>query len=128
MLNTKAWVCGKLKANTALTTLLGGADRIGYMYPNDFTVMPQVCYQELNQSAVDEGYKDNFAISYDTDMQIDVWTANNVSTSSISIAVSSVMEALLFNLDSAIDVPDPDTKLQHKVLRFSRRVIAEELI
>jgi len=128
MVNVKTWVYGKLIANTALTTLLGGASKIVYMYPNDFNAMPVLCYQELNQNAVDGGYKDNFAVSYDTDIQIDVWTANNISTSAISIAASSVMEGLLFNLDSAIDVPDPDTKLQHKVLRFSRRVIAEELI
>lgn len=128
MLNVKAWVYGKLTASAGLVALLGASKQIVFMYPNTFEVLPLVTYQEINQYSLDDGYVDNKAVFYTSIIQIDVWTANDQNTSAISLAVAAVMEGLLFNADYAQDVSDPAEKTQHRVMRFSRKLSAADLV
>lgn len=117
MLNSKAYVYGIL--NTALT----GQATVVYMYPNDFNALPVVTYQEANNMNAD--FYDDQPFSDEISVQIDVWA--NVSTTALSQLVDTAMKNNLFARDFAGDVPEPDTKIFHKVLKYRRKLTADDL-
>lgn len=123
MLDAKAFVYSALIGNSALTTALGGSTKIQYAYPNDFNTLPIVTYLETNNANYD--FYDNAPFSDESTVEIDVWA--NVSTSAISKLIDNVLLPLLYTRDAAIDVPDPDTKIFHKKLRYRRTFTADDL-
>jgi len=123
MLDTKVYVYNALKNNTALVTALGSSSRIQYMYPNDFNTLPIITYQETNNRNIE--FYDDAPSADESTIEIHVWT--NVSTSAISKLVDTVMTGILYARDFSADVPDPDTKIFHKVLRYRRSITADEL-
>lgn len=126
MLKVKAWVYGKLTGYAPLTTALGSPSKIVEGYPDVFTIMPLVCYQEISQDQ--NANYDNAGKSYESTVQVDVWTALNSSTTDIASIVADLLEGLLFNLDMAGDIPEPGAKLRHKVMRFRRSLVADDLV
>lgn len=123
MLDSKAWVYGLLKNNTALTTALGSSDRIQYMYPNTFNTLPVVTYQEINNRNVE--FYDNAAFADEITIQVGVWA--NTSTTALAKLVDAVFAANLFTRDFSSDVPEPDAKIYHRVMRFHRVINADDL-
>lgn len=128
MMEVKAKVYTSLKNDAALVALLGSTNQIVFYYPNSFTTLPIVCYQELNQSDEDQGYWDNAPHSVESNIQIDVYTVHGTSTTAICKAVDSVMHGLLFNVDFSGDLYEKDEKIQHRVIRYRRSFIAEDLV
>lgn len=128
MMEVKAKVYTALKNDSALVTLLGSANQIVFYYPNDFKALPVVCYREDNQTDEDQGYWDNAPHSVESAIQIDIYTAHNTSTTAISKAVDNVMHGLLFNVDFSGDLYEKDEKIQHRVIRYRRSFIAEDLV
>lgn len=127
MIGVKAWVYGKLTASTALVAALGSLDRIEYapdvMYP--ITDFPRVTYLETNQPTV-ENY-DDAPKAVESAIEIHVWTASGVSTTTITGIIDSIMEGLLFNVDFSADVPEAETRINHRVLRYGRTLTALDL-
>jgi len=123
MLDVKKFVYDSLKADTALVAALGSNTKIQYFYPNSFNTLPIITYQETNNRNAD--FFDNKPFSDESTIQIDVWT--NVSTTAIAKLVDSVMQNLLFTRDFSSDVPNPDEKIFHRVMRYRRTFTADDL-
>lgn len=127
MIAVKAWVYGKLCVSTALVTALGSTDRIEFFYSalpaDDF---PKLTYSEPNQPTV--MYYDNKPFAVDSTLEIHVWTAANVSTTPVSEIVDDIMVGLLFNVDSSADFQEPETRINHRVLRYRRTLTASDLV
>ena len=119
MINAKAWVYGKLLANAPLATQMGGTTA-GVMqeYPDVLNTLPVVVFSESNQ--VHGYFGDNLPWSYDISIDIHVFTRYDVSTSAISGAIDDLMTSLLFTLMMSQDMDDPNIKVRHKVLKYSR--------
>lgn len=123
MLDTKVHAYNLLKNDTALVAALGSSAKIQYAYPNDFNALPIVTYIEsLNRST---DWYDDMPIAEESTITIDVWSL--ASTSTISKLVDTIMSAALYSRDYAADVPDPDTKIFHKSLRYRRTFTADDL-
>lgn len=123
MLDTKIFAYNILKNDSALTAALGSATKIQYFYPNDFNALPIVCYSEMNNR--NQEFYDNAAFADESTIQIDVWT--NVSTTTISKLVDTVMAANLYTRDFASDIQEPDAKIFHRVMRYRRTFSADDL-
>jgi hypothetical protein len=123
MLDSKVFVYNLLKNDAPLVAALGNVNKIVYMYPNDFKALPIVTYKEEN--APDADFFDDLPFSQESTIQIDVWA--NTSTTAISKIVDGIMKNNFFAREFASDVPDPDTKIFHKVLRYRRTLCADDL-
>lgn len=123
MLDVKAYVYAALKNNTALVTALGSSDRIQFMYPNSFNVLPVVTYEEINNRNV--AFYDNVPFADEATIQVDVWA--NTSTTAIAKLIDNALLPLLFTRDFSSDVPEPDAKIFHRVMRYSRVFNADDL-
>lgn len=126
MFDVKKLVYSALKNDSTLVGLLGSTDKIQFYYPNDFALLPIVTYQELNQYNADEDYYDDSVFAATSEIQIDVWVSSG-STSTIVKRIDSIMQGLLFNVDYSGDMYESDTKIQHRVVRYSRRITADDL-
>lgn len=126
MLAVKAWIYGKLAADASLITALGTVDRIEYYYPNVPTDLPKLTYSESNQ--VTDDYYDNTSKTVETTIEMHVWTEANTSTTSISTIVDTIMTGLLFNIDFSADFQEPDTRINHRIMRYRRKVTASDLV
>lgn len=126
MLDVKKKVFSSLIGDSTLITLLGDASKVQFYYPNDFNALPIVTYQELNQPDESQGYWDNTPNSVESTIQIDVWTSGG-STTNIAKSVDRVMHGLLFNVDFSTDLYEPNTKIQHRVMRYRRSFTADDL-
>ncbi len=122
-LNVDKWIYDNLGASPVLTT--GGG--VVYHYPNDWSKMPIVVYRtETRTSDID--YQDNTANMIDLDVTIDIYSSNGTDDFTLCNEVADIMAGLLFNLDSSIPVPDPDSRLQHRAMIFNRQGIMPETI
>lgn len=122
MIAVKAYVYNALSTDAALLAALGPG-KVLYMYPNDFNALPVVTYLETDQFSSE--HFDDSPFSYTSKIQIDLWT--HESTTALSELVDTVMRRLQFNLDSGNDVPDPDTRIFHRILRYSRKMRTDEI-
>lgn len=127
MIGVKAWVYGKLAASTALVTALGSIDRIEYApdvtYP--ITSFPRVTYLETNQPSSDN--YDDAPKAVRSDIEIHVWTAQGISTTTIAGIVDGIMAGLLFNTDYSADMMESETRINHRVMRYGRTLTALDL-
>jgi len=125
MLDVNAWVRNKLEASTALVALLGSTDQIMFGYPNTFSILPIVTFTEMNQPHA--LFSDDTPTTVESFIQVDVWTDDS-GTTSIAIAVDLIMIGLLWGCEYSSDVPEPDTKFRHRVMRYRRQLTAEDLV
>ena len=126
MLDVKKYVYAALKNDAPLIALLGSTAKVQFYYPNDFTALPVVTYQELNQSDEQQGYFDNVPTSVESTIQIDAWVSST-GLAPIVVCIDNIMHGLLFNTDFSSDVYEPDTKIQHRVMRYRRSFTADDL-
>jgi hypothetical protein len=127
MLEVKAWVYGKLCASTALITALGNVDRIEFFYPqNPAADFPKLTYSEPNQPS-DANYDDK-PTGVESTIEIHVWSAANMPTTPICKIVDLIMIGLYFNVDESVDYQEPDTRINHRVLRYRRLLTALDLL
>lgn len=127
MLPVKAWVYAKLCASAALIAELGSIDNIDFYYPLTFVgLTKKITYAETNQPSKE--YADDKPQAGESSIEIHVWTAANVSTSTASELVDSIMTGLLFNCDFSGDFQEPDTRINHRVLRYRRLLTALDLV
>ena len=128
MLEVKAWIVAKWKANAALVAAVGSTDRIEYApsvtYP--ITTFPRLTYIESNQPSA--ANYDNAPTAVDSTIECHVWTADGASTTTIAEALDVVMIANLFNVDFSEDFIEPGTRVNHRVLRYRRLLTALDLV
>lgn len=124
MLDVKKYVYSALKNDSALVALLGSNTKIQFYYPNDFNVLPIVTYQELDQTDIE--YYDNSPAAVESTIQIDVWVSS-AGIVDIVQSIDDIMHGLLFNVDFSADLYEPDTKIQHRVMRYRRSFTADDL-
>ena len=124
MLDTDVWLRTKLEGDAPLVALLGSTDQIVYDYPNSFEIMPLVTYKELNQPHGTFG--DDVPTNVESYIEIDVWNDDN-GTTDIAKAIDVIMIALFYACEYNAPVPEPDTKLRHRVMRYRRQIDAEDL-
>jgi hypothetical protein len=113
MLLLDAWVYSKLNTGALV-------DKVYYAYPNNFCLLPVLAYV-TSQATSDMDYQDDFAQYYDAKIELDLYSQNEIDDNTTLAAIDTIMQNAYFNLDTCIPVPDPDTKLQHKHLEYSRR-------
>lgn len=113
IINFDPWIYGKL------TTALSTAARVDYWYPNDFVNLPAVAYHSTQRNS-DMDYQDDFAQYTDVTVMLDVYVTQATDDYSIVSTISTLMASLFFNLDMCEPVPDPDSKVLHRALTFSR--------
>jgi hypothetical protein len=126
MLDVKKYVYSALKNDATLVALLGSNTKIQFYYPNDFNTLPIVTYQELNQPDEQQGYFDNIPTSVESTIQIDVWVSSTGITPIVQ-SIDNIMHGLYFNTDFSSDLYEPDTKIQHRVMRYRRSFTADDL-
>ena len=113
MLLLDAWVYSQLNTGALV-------DKVFYAYPNNFNVLPVLAYSTSQQNS-DMDYQDDFAQYWDAKIEMDLYSQNEIDDSSTLAAIDTIMQNAYFNLENCVLVPDPDTKLQHKHLEYSRR-------
>lgn len=123
MLDSKSYIYALLTGNSALTTALGSSSKIQYAYPNDFNALPIITFIEENNRNLN--FFDNAGFSDEVSVKVDVWT--NVSTTAISKLVDNVFSADLWTRTFSADAPDPDSKIFHKVLKYSRVLTLDDI-
>lgn len=114
ILATDAWVYGKLNANSTLT------NKLCYFYPNTFNLLPVIAYSTSNANTTQMDFDDDASTATDIFATIDIYTDNATDPTTLAQAVDSVMQGLLFTLESGEPVADPDAKTQHYHMRYSR--------
>ena len=126
MLDVEAWIKTKLEAGTALVALLGSTDRIVHGYPNSFSHLPLVTFEEISQNGLPLGYADDKAFADESAIEINVWNFNDTIT--IAIEIDKIMrDDLWFFRFYSADVTDPDVKIRHRVMRYRRPLAASDL-
>jgi hypothetical protein len=123
MLDTKAFAYNTLINNSALVSALGSSAKIQFSWPNDFNALPIVTYIEIDNR--NREFYDDAPVADESIIQIDVWA--NVSTTTISKLVDTAMTSVLYSREFSQDVPEPDAKIFHKVLRYRRAFTADDL-
>jgi hypothetical protein len=116
----KSWVRGKLIASTALTALVP-AGQILSAWPNVFTTLPMLTLLEAGQS--NGQFADNQPFGNDSVLEFHVFTAYTDSTLPISQELDKVLTSLRYTLAMTMEVPEPQQKVRHRVLRFSRESV-----
>lgn len=129
MLDVKKYVYGLLKNSAALVSALGSADKIVYWFPQTFASLGSgiVSYKETNQYSTDDGYSDNGSFAKVSEIEIAVFTPLPTSTSTIAKIVDGLMEAAGFNIDFSGDMSEPENRIQHRVMRYSRKFVSGDL-
>ena len=123
MLDSKVYVYGLLKNNTALVSALGSNSKIQFQYPNDFNALPIITFTEENNRNIN--FFDNQSFADEISIKIDVWS--NTSTSALSKLVDAVFAPDLWTRGYCADVPEPDAKIFHKVMKYSRVLSPDDL-
>jgi hypothetical protein len=123
MLDAKKFLYDALRNDSSLVSVLGSASKIQFMYPNDFNALPIVTYQEIENRNVE--FYDNSAFADESVVQVDVWS--NTGTTAIAKLIDAVLLPLLYTREFSADVPEPDAKIFHRVIRYSRSFTADDL-
>lgn len=113
----------KIHAYNLLASAIGANATVLYNYPNDFNALPVVTYLETNCRMV--RWFDNAPYAYESTIQVDVWA--NVSTTALVKLIDTAFAADYYTLDFSSDVPEPDVKIFHRVLRYRRAFTADDL-
>jgi len=118
MLDTKV-IFRNLLINNAAVIALVPAVRILGTWPNESTVKPCIVFREIDNSLSNEDYLDDSAKSESSIMQLDIF--NTASCFNIAKSVDDVLSINGWNRDYAEDFVEEDTRLIHKVMRYSKR-------
>lgn len=91
----------------------------------DWSKLPCVTYFEL-QNEPSDYVEDDEEYSSALSIKADVWGLSSSEVSNISMAVVSKMKELGYERTFYLDVPDTDSKIKHKSLRFEKIEFLEE--
>lgn len=128
MLEVKSWIYGKWIADAPLVAAVGGIDRIEYapsvIYP--ISVFPKLTYLETNQPSA--ANYDDAPKAVESTIECHIWTVEGSSTTTIAKVLDVIMIGLLFNVDFSEDLVEAETRVNHRVVRYTRLLTALDLV
>ena len=127
MLSTKTKVYSLLTNDSPLIVLVGTTDQITFEFPNEIITTPLIVFYEADQNTPGMVYFDDAPIAARSVFEMHVFTDISQSTTSIVSALDRIMQAALWNQDSSADAPDASVKFNHRVIRYSRVLMPEEI-
>jgi hypothetical protein len=122
-MDTKAKAYTLISTDNTLLTLLGGLEHIEEIYPKSFESLPMLTYTESNKRVV--SWFDNMPMQYESTMQFDIWSYTG--TSEIEERLEALFAGELYTLDFSQDVPNTDDAIKHRVMRFRRAFVPDDL-
>jgi hypothetical protein len=115
----KVFLYNILSTDVTILSLVGSVDRIYFGYPDSFEKVPVIAYIEDNAPPAD--WADNMPYSKESQVTIDIYTAKNISTTALVDAVEQALLKNLYGITFSGDVPEPNIKLQHRVIKAVRK-------
>lgn len=117
MINQKTIVYKKLKELIKENAVIQVCDEGS----QDWSKLPCITYFELQNDpysyAEDDEYSSALAV------KVDVWGKSSSEVSKISLQVVSKMKEIGYERTLFLDIPDKDSKIKHKSLRFEKEEI-----
>jgi hypothetical protein len=126
ILNVKKWIYAKLIADAALVAAVGDVKRIIYGMPNNFNILPVLSYTESSQ--VPYFWSDNSQLGATVSFDFDIFTVYGTDPQAIAEKLDAVLTANLWSLEVSMDFMEPDLKIQHKSLKYTRTLSSGDLI
>ena len=124
MQDTELYITDLLTTDATLLALVGDATHISSVYPEKITLFPYIVYREENQ--IDTKFKDDFPSASISEYIVDIFVKEN-DTYPIAKAVYDIFFPLNWVCDYSSNVPDPDIRVQHRTMRFSRLLMAGDI-
>lgn len=109
------------KVNEQVKNLLeNGLDgvTVRYQYPDDFANLPVVTYYTLTRRG-SFGY-DNTVVSNTHTMVIDIWANYPKESEELNEKINTLMSGDGWYHEMEMDVPNPDPKVKHRTIRFTK--------
>lgn len=107
-----------------LKTLKETGYKVNYFHPENVNDLPVITYREVdNRTTI---FSNGEEYEAEVTFAIDIW--HNDSTSEIAKLVDKKMNNIGFRRVVSLDLYEPDTKIQHKSLQYSRRISKNMLI
>ena len=94
---------------------LGGEARLSHAYPDDFSRLPAVCWQETGNEPA--AYADDGAYMDAVAVQVDVWAEGPEQAGALAGRADALMAAQGMRRTYRADAPDP-SGLAHKVMAY----------
>lgn len=125
-LAVSAWLVGKLKAATALTTALGGASSIMAPHPDMYNTIPRLVVDVGNSRDIVGSWADDTPFAEEWTYEMHLFTTGSPTT--IFQALDTVMHGLIFARDSYLSLFEDEQKIYHVIVRYSRTLTAADLV
>jgi hypothetical protein len=124
LLDVNTWIYSKLNASSQISSLAGG---LVYFYPNDFTKLGVLSYRTNQQNTIMD-YFDDIAKSVDVTVDLDYFCDQVTDAQPILEIIEGIMSGLFFNLNLCQPIPEPETKIQHYTLNYTRQGITADCL
>lgn len=122
------WILQKLRNDAAMQSVFGAGFIIYLNEPNDFTILPIMTYYEADQGDPIDGWFDNDNVHADEVINFDLWFPKSSDLIPALVAIDGVMKANLFTRKLNSDVPEPNSKIRHRTMQYSRVISNAGLI
>ena len=126
ILNAKKKLYSQLIADTALVTAVGNVKNIVFAMPNNFNALPVLAYSETSQTPY--FWADNAQFGAKVTFDFDIFTAWGVDPQAIAEKLDTVLTANWWALEMSMDFLEPDLKIMHKSLKYTRTFRPSEVI
>lgn len=97
---------------------------VAYQYPNDFNNLPVVTYYTLTQRG--SFAFDNLVTERRNTMQIDIWADYPKICAELSEKINKLMLKDGWYHEMEMDVPNTDSRVKHRTMRFTKTFEMEE--
>ena len=108
--------------NLELRNILKQIDDVSvcFAYPDNFNKLPAIAYY-ANGQRLNVAY-DNTVVTNDTTVQIDIYADYPQTCFELSERVYKLLTDNEYYHEMTMDVPNPDTSIKHKTMRFVKVV------
>lgn len=124
MFDTEAFIYSALSSDATLLSLVGDDTHITSVYPEEVTVFPLVLFRLEDQP--DDEFGDNKPIGNDCTFTVDIYVLE-ADTFPIASAVYDIFNALYWSCQYNQELPDPQIRVRHRVMRFNRLLFAGDI-
>jgi hypothetical protein len=125
-LDVNSWIWGKISTNVGLLALCPKS-HMTRSWPNSFVAVPILAYMSANQNS--GAYAENVPIANSVSAEFHIFVAYTDSHTAIAQALDSVLTGMRFTLAYANELEEPQNKVRHLVLKYTRGVtVASDLL
>lgn len=125
MLDVEGYIYSALSEDAALLALVGDITHITSSYPEEVTVFPSVIFRLAGQP--DSEFGDNVPIGNNCTLEINIYVMED-DTFNIANAVYNIFYNLKWACNYNEELPDPDIRVRHRVMRFNRLLFAGDIV